>query len=61
MNALWKGRKRKMETKISAVRVKEKPKYDTLAAELLERCRGFYEDPENEKAYQEWLKEKKDR
>lgn len=50
-----------METTISAVRVKEKPKYETLAAELLERCRGFYEDPENEKAYQEWLKEKKDR
>lgn len=50
-----------METKISAVRVKEKPKYDILAAELLERCRGFYRDPENEKAYQEWLKEKKTR
>lgn len=50
-----------METTISAVRVKEKPKYDILAAELLERCRGFYRDPENEKAYQEWLKEKKTR
>lgn len=39
---------------MSAVRVKEKPKYDYMAAELLERCRAFYQDPENERAYQEW-------
>ena len=50
-----------MPETISAARVKEKPKYDLLAAELLARCREFYEDPENEKAYQEWLKEKKTR
>lgn len=49
------------EMTISAVRVKEKPKHGALAAELLERCRAFYEDPENEKAFQEWLKEKKSR
>jgi hypothetical protein len=24
------------------------------AAALLERCRAFYQDPENERAYQEW-------
>ena len=24
------------------------------AAELLERCREFYRDPENERAFQEW-------
>ena len=42
------------ETTISAARVKQKPKYGTTAAELLERCRAFYQDPENERAYQEW-------
>ena len=40
--------------RISAERVKEKPKYGALAAELLERCRAFYEDPENEEAFLEW-------
>ena len=35
----------------------EKPKYKKTAAELLERCRAFYQDPENERAYQAWKKE----
>ena len=35
----------------------EKPKYRKTAAELLERCREFYLDPENERAFQEWKKE----
>ena len=39
---------------IEAARVKAKPKYGVLAAELLEKCRGFYEDPENEKAFRAW-------
>lgn len=43
-----------MEMTISAVKVKQKPKYDLMAGELLERCRKFYQDPENERAYQEW-------
>ena len=38
----------------TVVRVKEKPKVDALAAELLARCRQFYEDPENERAFEEW-------
>jgi len=42
------------EMTISAVRVKEKPKYSLMAGELLERCRMFYQDPENERAFQEW-------
>ena len=42
------------EMTITAVRVKEKPKYGLYAAELLERCRAFYQDPENERAFQEW-------
>jgi len=36
------------------MRVKTKPKYSATAAALLERCREFYQDPENEKAFREW-------
>lgn len=32
----------------------EKPNYRKTAAELLARCREFYQDPENEKAFREW-------
>ena len=32
----------------------QRPKYDRAAAELLELCREFYQDPENEREYQEW-------
>ena len=28
--------------------------YKKTAPELLARCREFYQDPENEKAFQEW-------
>ena len=35
----------------------EKPKYKKTAAELLERCRAFYRDPENERGFQEWKRE----
>ena len=47
------------ETRISAERVDTKPKYETTARELLNRCRAFYEDPENEKAFREWKEQKK--
>lgn len=30
------------------------PDYRKTAAELLKRCREFYQNPENEKAFQEW-------
>ena len=40
---------------------KEKPKYKKMAAELLQRCREFYQDPENEKAFQEWKAARKER
>ena len=47
------------EMRIAAVTTaKEKPKYRKTAAELLSRCRGFYTDPENEKAFQEWKAQK---
>lgn len=38
---------------------KEKPKYETTAAEMLERCREFYRNPENEAAFREWKKSRK--
>ena len=44
------------EIKISARTAETKPTYKKTAAELLGRCRMFYQDPENERAYQEWKK-----
>ena len=44
----------------AAERAQTKPKYGTLAAELLAGCREFYKDPENEKAFREW-KERKEK
>ena len=34
---------------------KTKPNYQKTAAALLERCREFYQNPENERAFQEWM------
>lgn len=42
------------EIRISARTAEEKPKYKKTAAALLERGRLFFQDPENERAYQEW-------
>ena len=42
------------EMRITARKAEEKPNYQKTAAELLKRCREFYQDPENEKAFQEW-------
>ena len=40
--------------RITARQAEEKPNYQKTAAELLKRCREFYQDPENEKAFLEW-------
>ena len=48
----------KTMTVSAAERAETKPKYDTLAAELLAGCREFYKDPENEKAFREWKKDR---
>lgn len=45
--------------KITVEMTTEKPKYKKTAAELLSRCREFYQDPENERAFQEWMKNRK--
>ena len=42
------------EMTITARASGKKPDYRKTAAALLERCRAFYQDPENEKAFQEW-------
>ena len=42
------------EIRITVSQAKDKPNYQKTAAALLERCREFYQDPENEKAFQEW-------
>ena len=36
------------------------PKYNTMAAGLLEAARTFFRDPENEKEYRKWKEEKSD-
>lgn len=42
------------QLKIAAREATTKPNYRKTAAELLQRCREFYQDPENERAFQEW-------
>lgn len=42
------------QMRITASEAKTKPDYRKTAAELLRRCREFYRDPENERAYQAW-------
>jgi len=42
------------EMRILATEAKTKPDYTKTAPALLERCREFYRDPENEREYQEW-------
>ena len=42
------------EMRITVRQAEEKPNYQKKAPELLKRCREFYQDPENEKAFQEW-------
>ncbi|MBQ6721557.1 MAG: hypothetical protein IJQ88_05255 [Clostridia bacterium] len=47
------------ETIITATRATTAPQYEKTAAGLLEACRTFYRNPENEKAFQEWKEEKR--
>ena len=54
MNAYGKESAGMTEMRITARTATTKPNYRKTAAALLERCRAFYQDPENEQAYQEW-------
>ena len=47
------------KTVITASQGTTDPKYGKTAAGLLEAARMFYQDPENEKAFQEWKKTRK--
>ena len=42
------------EIRISAKSSGKKPDYKKTAAALLEKCRSFYQDPENEREFREW-------
>ena len=46
------------DLRITARASGKKPDYKKTAAGLLERCRAFYQDPDNERAYQEWKKQR---
>ena len=46
------------EMRITARSSGQATKYDKAASALLELCREFYQDPENERAYQEWQAER---
>ena len=46
-------------TTITATKATTAPRYEITAAGLLEACRMFYQNPENEKEFQEWMKSRK--
>ena len=48
------------ELQITARSSGKKPNYKKTAAQMLARCREFYQDPENERAYQEWKARKEE-
>ena len=54
MNAHGKEDGNVSETRITVSQAMEKLNYQKTAAELLERCREFYQNPENERAFLEW-------
>ena len=58
-SAHWRGEKHMNKTEITASQGTTAPKYGKTAAGLLEAARMFYQDPENEKAFQEWKKTQK--
>ena len=47
------------EIRICCETAKTEPKYRASAAELLIGCREFYQNTENEKAFQEWKRNRK--
>ena len=59
MNAHGKEDGSVSEMRITATKTATKPDYKKTAVELLERCRAFYRDEENERAFQEWQAQRK--
>lgn len=48
------------EITISVTKTMTDPPYAKTAAGLLAACRTFYQETENEEAYQEWKKSRKE-
>ena len=44
------------ELPVTVVMCREKPDYNVMAGALARSIHRFYEDPENERAFQEWKK-----
>ena len=42
------------EMRVTVRQATRKPDYQKTAMALLERCREFHQNPENERAFQEW-------
>lgn len=49
------------EIRVAVTVSEEKPNYKKTASALLDACRKFYQDPENEKAFQEWQRTRKEK
>ena len=45
---------------VTVSRATTAPRYEITAAGLLEACRTFYQDPKNEREFQEWMKQRKE-
>ena len=49
------------EMAITMSTAKTPPDYRKTAGMVLDACRDFYKEPKNEKAFQEWMKQRKER
>ena len=59
MNAHGKDGRIMPDMTITARKAETEPKYRKTAAELLKCCREFYQNPENERAFQKWKNERR--
>ena len=61
MNARGKDGKTMPDMTIRARTSETEPNYKKTAAELLNCCREFYQNPENERAFREWMADRKNK
>lgn len=61
MNANVKDGKTLIGFSVSVTVSGKKPDFRKTAAELLRLCREFYQNPENERAFQEWKREREEK
>lgn len=55
------GRARAVNLPIMAAKGTERPDYGRLAASLIPAIERFYAEPENERAFQEWKRERENK